>query len=361
MVEVRGTVHWLTHTDGPARALSVDPAAPGPAAPLLGTTGKVVWVTDGAEGAGADALEVAEIDAELRPRRRPGDPRRRRARQRHAARAVPGRDHGWPSRRTTAGCCSSTSSLARSPSSRPATTATSRTLAWSPDSAWLAWAQPGPQPLSRIRLARVADRFTVDVTDGRFADSDPVFTGDGLYLAFLSRRTFDPVYDAHSFDLSFPFGSRPYLVPLAAQHAVAVRAAAGRPSGRRGGEFKGFFSGTYAGDCRHRSPSRPAWSAVPVDEARYYGLAAVKGGLVWLRSRLSGVLGEGAADLDEDRPRPALERFDLRKRETSTLAGEVDWYAVSGDGSRLVLRRRVGTARSSRATARRTTARRTTR
>ena len=57
---------------------------------------------------------------------------------------------------------------------------------------------------------------TVDVTDGRFVDSDPVFTIDGLYLAFLSRRTFDPVYDVHSFDLSFPFGARPYLVPLAA-------------------------------------------------------------------------------------------------------------------------------------------------
>jgi tricorn protease len=77
---------------------------------------------------------------------------------------------------------------------------------------------------------------------------------------------------------------------------------------------------------------------VPVDEGRYYGLAAVKGGLVWLRSRLSGVLGEGAADLDEDRPRPALERFDLRKREVITLASEVNWFAASGDGSRLVVR-----------------------
>ena len=57
----------------------------------------------------------------------------------------------------------------------------------------------------------------IDVTDGRFSDTDPVFTADGLYLAFLSRRSFDPVYDAQTFDLSFPFGSRPYLVPLAAQ------------------------------------------------------------------------------------------------------------------------------------------------
>ena len=26
-------------------------------------------------------------------------------------------------------------------------------LSWSPDSAWLAWSQPGPQPLRRIRMA----------------------------------------------------------------------------------------------------------------------------------------------------------------------------------------------------------------
>ena len=89
-------------------------------------------------------------------------------------------------------------------------------LSWSPDSAWLAWSQPGPQPLRRIRMARLADGLVLDVTDGRFADTDPVFTADGLYLAFLSRRSFDPVYDAQSFDLSFPFGSRPYLVALAA-------------------------------------------------------------------------------------------------------------------------------------------------
>ena len=54
------------------------------------------------------------------------------------------------------------------------------------------------------------------MTDGRFFDSHPVFTTDGLYLAFMSRRTFDPIYDMHFFDLSFPFGDRPYLVPLAA-------------------------------------------------------------------------------------------------------------------------------------------------
>ena len=55
MVEVRGTVHWLTHQDGPARALHVDPAARARLPRVLGETGQAVWVTD---ATGADALEI---------------------------------------------------------------------------------------------------------------------------------------------------------------------------------------------------------------------------------------------------------------------------------------------------------------
>ena len=141
-------------------------------------------------------------------------------------------------------------------------------ISWSPDSAWLAWAQPGPQPLARIRLARVEDGFTVDVTDGRFVDSDPVFTIDGLYLAFLSRRTFDPIYDAHSFDLSFPFGARPYLVPLAA-HTLSPFGPlpGGRPVGN-GDNSKDSSERVRLTVDTDGISSRVV--AVPVDEARYY-------------------------------------------------------------------------------------------
>ena len=99
-------------------------------------------------------------------------------------------------------------------------------LSWSPDSAWLAWSQPGPLPLRRIRLAHLSGPASgqagtgtggiIDVTDGRFADTDPVFTLDGRHLAFLSQRSFDPVYNTQSFDMAFPYGTRAFLVPLAA-------------------------------------------------------------------------------------------------------------------------------------------------
>jgi tricorn protease len=50
---------------------------------------------------------------------------------------------------------------------------------------------------------------------------------------------------------------------------------------------------------------------------------------------VTGNLGIGGAQLD-DEPRPALERFDFAKRGVSELAGEVDWFEASGDGTRLV-------------------------
>ncbi|MBO0802321.1 MAG: PDZ domain-containing protein [Nocardiopsaceae bacterium] len=332
VVSVRGTVHWLTHDDGPARALHADPAARARLPRVLGDTGKVAWVTD---ADGDDALEIAEVASPVT-----------------SARRIASGELGYvntlepaPDGKTIAVASHDGRLLLVDAESGVVTQLAAGDdgeiddLAWSVDSAWLAWAQPGPRPLARIRMARVADRSIIDVTDGRFADSEPVFTLDGLHLAFLSCRTFDPVYDAHTFDLSFPYGSRPYLVPLA---AATLSPFGPRPGGRPAG----------GGDNNPKDSTErivvtvdpPGISsrvvAVPVDEGRYYGLAAVKGGLAWLRSRLSGVLGEGSADLDTSRPRPALERFDMRKREVATLVGEIDWFRVSGDGSRLVIRDR---------------------
>jgi tricorn protease len=172
----------------------------------------------------------------------------------------------------------------------------------------------------------------IDVTDGRFADTDPVFTLDGLYLAFLSRRSFDPVYDAQLFDMSFPYGARPYVVTLG---ALTPSPFGPLPAGRPLTDPDDAERGDLTVDA-------PAISSrvvtVPVPEARYSRLRAVKGGLAWLREPVRGVLGESAADLESDAQRSALERFDFAKREPSVLSDEVDWFEVSGDGSRLVIR-----------------------
>ncbi|HEY1319735.1 MAG TPA: peptidase S41, partial [Streptosporangiaceae bacterium] len=327
VVEVRGTVHWLTHKDGPARALHVDPAARARLPRVLGETGQAVWVTD---ATGADALEIAGTGGDADPvtlaAGQLGDVMSLAASPDGATVAAAARDGRLLVVDVASG---QVTELAASDDGAISG------LSWSPDSAWLAWAQPVVRNLARIRIARVADREIIDVTDGRFADSSPVFTLDGLYLAFLSQRSFDPVYDTHTFDLAFPLGGRPYLVPLAEQTPSPLGPL---PGGRPLGQDDDEDPATGAAVAVDPDGLAGRVVALPVEEARYGSLRPVRGGLAWLREPVAGVLGEGGADPDDDRPRPALQRFDLRKREVRELAGALDWFRVSGDGTRIVIR-----------------------
>ncbi|MFF9060014.1 S41 family peptidase [Streptomyces sp. NPDC014882] len=218
-----------------------------------------------------------------------------------------------------------------------------RDLAFSPDGAWLTWSHPGiGRSLRQIRMARLpapgrGDALVVDVTNGRFEDENPVFTRDGRYLAFLSWRGFDPVYDVHTGDLSFPLGCRPYLVPLnsATPSPFALtpegRPAAGGldPAEDEGGD--GTVGVEVEGLASRVTP-------FPVPASKYSALFPVAGGgLVWLRWPISGALGETFANPDDTSGRPTLEHFHLGKAKKSELVEHLDWFAVSGDGSRLVV------------------------
>ena len=374
-VVVRGTVHWLTHRDGPARALAVSPGARARLPEVLGQTGQVAWISD---AGGADAVEIAPAagpdlaGGTLTPSTVAPGPRRLAEGQLGLVSELAAAPDG-----STLAVAARDGRVLLVDVASGAVTQLAESqdgavsgLAYAPDSAWLAWAHPGPQPLSRIKLARLADGLVVDATEGRFVDSEPAFTADGKYLAFLSARIFDPVYDAHFFDLSFPYGSRPYLVPLAAETpSPFAPLTAGRPPGDEPGKPDGEDDGGSGDDGSSDGPLDAAAGAdgkgggkkgkdgdepppvvvdvdglasrvlsVPVAESRYDSLRAVAGGLAWLREPVLGVLGEGAAVPDGSRPRPVLERYDLGRRKATDLVTGLDWFEVSGDGEWLVVR-----------------------
>ncbi|MEU9475422.1 S41 family peptidase [Streptomyces sp. NPDC048191] len=215
-----------------------------------------------------------------------------------------------------------------------------RDLAFSPDGAWLTWSHPGiGRSLRQIKLARIKDRMIVDVTNGRFEDENPVFTRDGRYLAFLSWRGFDPVYDVHTGDLSFPLGCRPYLVPL---NSATPSPFALNPEGRpaAGGldpveEEETGEAGTVTVEVEGLAMRVTPF---PVIASKYSALYPVAGGgLVWLRWPISGALGETFANPADISGRPTLEYFNLTKAKKSELVDHLDWFTVSGDGTRLVV------------------------
>jgi tricorn protease len=334
VVEVRGTIHWLTHKDGPARAIHFDLTSRARLPRVLGRSGRVAYVTSD-DGTGDTLWIAGRQEASPRPLAagRMGGIIGMAAAPDGARVAVAAHD----GRLRVVDVASGTVTEVAAGTDGPCDG-----LSWSPDSAWLAWSQPGPRPLRRIRLARLPRPANgepgsgaagiIDVTDGRFADTDPVFTLDGRHLAFLSQRSFDPVYNTQSFDMSFPYGTRPFLVPLAAATPSPFGPLAeGRPveAGPGGGKEDDAAVPAVNVD---RDDIAARIVPVPVPEARYSELRAVAGGLAWLHAPLSGVLGEGGASPDAPPRRASLERFDLDKRECTELRAELDRYAVSGDG-----------------------------
>ncbi|NNJ03410.1 peptidase S41 [Streptomyces sp. PKU-MA01144] len=216
-----------------------------------------------------------------------------------------------------------------------------RDLAFSPRGNWLAWSHPFiGRSLRQIKMARIdgpGPRTVVDVTNGRFEDESPVFTRDGRYLAFLSWRGFDPVYDVHTGDLSFPLGCRPYLVPLSsATPSPFALLPDGRPAA--GGLDPAEADIGEGAAMVEVEGLESRVTPFPVAASKYSSLHPVAGGgLVWLRWPISGALGETFANPADPSHRPTLEYFDIPKARRTELVAHLDWFAVSGDGSRLVV------------------------
>ncbi|MGW2723902.1 S41 family peptidase [Streptomyces sp. NPDC001492] len=333
-VAVRGAVHWVTHRAGPTRALAAEPGVRARLPRTFRAEGEewVVWVTD-AEG--EDALEFAPATG-LAP--------------------------GATPRRLAAGQLGRVLGLAMAPDGSRAAVAAHdgrvllveretgevreidrsedgdvTGLVFSPDSAWLAWSHPGPRPLRQLRIAHTTDLTVTEATPLRFRDYSPAFTLDGKHIAFLSNRSFDPVYDEHVFDLAFVVGDRPHLITLAA--------ATPSPFGpqRHGRPFD-----TPDKDETPDSEGTPATRIdlegladrivpFPVEAARYSNLRAAKDGVLWLRHPVQGVLGVSRATPDDPDPKTELERYDLAQHRLEHLATDADHFRVSGDGKRLLL------------------------
>ncbi|MER5404934.1 S41 family peptidase [Streptomyces sp. NPDC002769] len=392
-VVVRGSLYWLTHRDGPARTIADTPGVRVRLPEMLGSGGQVAYVTD-AEG--EDAVEIAYLpraSGAREPRRLASgelgrvlelvaDPQGERlAIASNDGRLLlldatedageteetegtkepeePVEPAGTEAAEEAAETTETTEAAAgegteeteesrgtgRAENGRGEVTeliqslnGPVRDLAFSPDGAWLTWSHPGVgRSLRQIKMARIKDRVVVDVTNGRFEDENPVFTRDGRYLAFLSWRGFDPVYDVHTGDLSFPLGCRPYLVPLS---SATPSPFALNPDGRpvAGGLDPIEDEGADGAVSVELEGLESRVTPFPVTASKYSALYPVAGGgLVWLRWPISGALGETFVNPDDTSGRPTLEHFNVSRAKKSELVGHLDWFAVSGDGSRLVV------------------------
>ncbi len=354
---VRGTVHRLTHRDGPARVLLARAGVRARLAAPLGTD-RAVWVDD---ALGEDAVCLAPLDP-----RAPDAPAEQRFGAGELGRVLelePAPDGDSLALTTHDGrlllldpASGEFRELARGGDGEI------YDVSYSPDSAWLAYCDPLGSGRSQVVIVRLADGEAVPVTEGRFVDADPVFTLDGKHLAFLSQRSFDPIYDQHSFDLTFPAAWRPFLVPLGARTPSPFGASPdGRPVSPEDDRLEDppALDSSDPSDETDEPPQKDSEKKddegppevvvdveglaarvvpIPVVEGRYHGMRAAKDCLLWFRLPINGTLGDGRAGTEVKAEKPVLERFDLARRKLDVIVDPLNAYAVSGDGTRLVVR-----------------------
>ena len=349
VVQVRGQAFHLTTRSGPARALAATAGVRVRDAQPLGATARSVHVSD---ASGDDAIEVVTIDGTDPPgvlaAGNLGRVLSMAAAHDGSTVAVVSHDGRILVVDVESGDVDEVGHGTRGEPTG---------LAFSPDGRWLAWSQPVGRQFSQLRAVDLSvasgNRSSVALTGGRFVDTEPVFTSDGDHLAFLSTRTFDPMYDRYVFAMSIPSGTRPWLLPLRATtpspfgpsvEGWSLRDPAVQPPTADG-----------EGEQPPPAPTPPAAGppppvdidvdgieervvAVPVPAGDYRSLRVADTALLWLHVPVHGVLGTGAA---ADRPpRPAFERYDLTARKHDVLREEVDGFEVTGDGGYVLLRDR---------------------
>lgn len=214
-----------------------------------------------------------------------------------------------------------------------------RDVTWSTDSSLVAYVVPIGTHTTQIRLARVTGGPPIAATTGEFADNQPVFDPSGKWLAFLSRRSFDPVPDMAVFDYGFPLAVRPYLLTLAASTPSPLH-----PEPRGMGEAKPVERSSASSDDTAPDPGQSSVEldaegltdrilAIGVPEGRYDALAAV-GTKLLLHNR--PVRGARSVNLLSDVSEGTLEAFDLATGMHEVLAKGVKSFVVSADHSTLV-------------------------
>ena len=206
-----------------------------------------------------------------------------------------------------------------------------RDYAWSPNGGHLAFSLTGSNNLRSIYIWSVSDGQRRRITSELFDEFDPAWDPEGNYLYYLSRREFAPRESsvewnyfidremgiftlALRMDVKHPF-------PAESDEVIVEK----EETEEKDKEYiKIDFDGLAERVAR-----------VPVPPDNLGGLKATNQHLLFIRR---GAFYYGR---ESDQP-PSLQIFSMKDREVSTLAEQINAYALSQDGSRALVRHPEG-------------------
>ncbi len=206
-------------------------------------------------------------------------------------------------------------------------------LAWSPDSKWLAFVEPGANDFRRVKLHGVASGKITPVTTDRFDSFGPAFSPDGKWLYLLSDRNLKSVVPG-------PWGTyqpEPFLDKKTKIYQIALTPGLRSPF-TPPTELDPVEKDEPKKDDKKETTKVPAVAIdldgiaarlvpVPVPPGNYRSLAVAEKALFWL-SYTAGEMKDGtvqAIAIDHDDP------------EVKTVAEKVTGFELSADRKKLLL------------------------
>lgn len=202
---------------------------------------------------------------------------------------------------------------------------------FSPDSRWLAYTKTNASGNASIWLYSLANGRGAQLTGDETSEYSPAFDPQGRYLYFLSNRDYNLAFSAYEFNFLYRDATRIYAATLAADGPALLQPRSDEVGGNGGGND-------------NETGAQPAWDgttplrididgfnqrvlALPAPAGSYQGLSANDEGVFYVASGDSGQGNE-------------LRFIGLDADSQPAVVGNIEGgYALSADGSKLLLRR----------------------
>jgi len=220
--------------------------------------------------------------------------------------------------------------------------------AWSPDSRWITYAKLGENRLHAVYAYSLQTSASTQLTDGMSDATDPQFDATGKYIYFAAST--DVGLSAGSGDMTsinHPVTRNVYVIVLRKDLPSPLPPESDE---EKPGEAQPAAKATEKEKAEKekgetaKEPAKPPEVridfenisqrilALPVPAQRYVSLAPGKEGVLFL-AQIPKVW------LDEGGPKATVAKFELKTRKTETLLEDVDSFALSHDGTKMLYER----------------------
>ena len=203
---------------------------------------------------------------------------------------------------------------------------------WSPDGKFIAYDCSVTQRSSVIKIYDVEKKRSYTITDPLLSDMSPVFDPTGKYIAFLSSRVFNPIYDNLQFDLGFPYGIKPYLIILSSDKSSPLVKEVERKDkkmDKKKDDDKIVVKIDFK-DINKRIVS------IPVTERRYQSIGFSENKIFYSFTNPQGSLNSGGQDSGSD-SNSILKYFDLKELKENDFCYGVSGFVQSNDKKKLLV------------------------